>query len=223
MKAMFLIERLLQRIVSDSVSQMNLGAGNSTARLPSITIIGWTTVIASAIMIVVNAMSLLTYSMFDSLDMSLNTPLLSQLLPQSMKKVVDLYRYSRWWTAYGILYFVFVLVAGIQFLRLQAWGRKALEIACWIALLNAFVDSALSYVIWENMQETLSMALRGLGGGQYSSIDSLGLLTIVVGFFLWIIPSVGMIFYLRRPAIRQSVSLQLRASARSDVLHSNRG
>ncbi|MDP2886281.1 MAG: hypothetical protein Q8P51_14800 [Ignavibacteria bacterium] len=182
----------------------------SPHKLPSITIIGWTTVIASAIMIVVNAMTLLTFSMLDSLDMSLNTPLLSQLLPQSMKKVVDLYRYSRWWTAYGIFYFVFVLVAGIQFLRLQAWGRKALEIACWIALLNAFVDSALSYMIWENMQETLSMALRGLGGGQYSSINSLGLSTIVVGFFLWIIPSAAMIVYLRRPKIVQAVSARRR-------------
>ena len=180
----------------------------SPPKLPSIAIIGWTTVIASAIMIVVNVTSLLAYSMFDSLDQSLTTPLLSQLLPQSMKKVVDLYRYSRWWTAYGIFYFAFVLVAGVQFLRLQAWGRKALEIACWIALFNALVDTALSYLIWQNMQETLSMALKGLGGGQYSSINSLGLITIVVGFFLWIIPSAAMIVYLRRPQIMQAVSLR---------------
>jgi hypothetical protein len=63
-------------------------------------------------------------------------------------------------------------------------------------------------MIWENMQETLSMALRGLGGGQYSSINSLGLTTIVVGFFLWIIPSGAMIVYLRRPKIVQAVSLR---------------
>jgi hypothetical protein len=180
----------------------------SPPKLPSITFIGWSTVIASAIMIVVNAMSLLTYSMFDSLDMNLSTPLLSQVLPQSMKKVVDLYRYSRWWTGYGLFYFVFVLVAGIQFLRLQAWGRKALEVSCWIALLNALVDTFLSYAIWKNMQETLSMAMRGLGGGQYSSIDLLGLSTIVVGFFLWIVPSAAMIVYLRRPKIIQAVSLR---------------
>ena len=192
-------------------------------KLPSIAIIGWTTVIASVIMIVVNVTSLLAYSMFDSLDQSLSTPLLSQLLPQSMKKVLDLYRYSRWWTAYGIFYFAFVLVAGVQFLRLQAWGRKALEIACWIALFNALVDTALSYLIWQNMQETLSMALKGLGGGQYSSINSLGLITIVVGFFLWIIPSAAMIVYLRSPKIVQAVSLKSRATVRSDFLHSNRG
>jgi len=52
------------------------------------------------------------------------------------------------------------------------------------------------------------MAMRGLGGGQYSSIDLLGLSTIVIGFFLWIVPSAAMIVYLRRPKIIQAVSLR---------------
>ncbi len=180
----------------------------TTQRLPSITIIGWTTVIASVIMIAVNIMSLLSYSMLDTLDLNSTMPLVSQLVTQSMKKVIDLYRYSRWWTWYGILFFGFVLVAAVQFLRLRAWGRRALEIACWIGLINSVVDSALSYLIWKNMQETLSMAMRGLGGGQYSYINPLGIVTIVVGFFLWIIPSAGMIIYLRRPAIRQAACLK---------------
>jgi hypothetical protein len=171
-------------------------------RLPSITIIGWVTVIASAIMIVVDAMSLLSYGMIDTLDLNINMPMVSQYVPQSMKKVFDLYRYSRWWTGYGILFFGFVLVAGIQFLRFRAWGRKALEAACWIGLVNALVDTALS------RQDALSMALQGMGGGQTSYINLLGFFTIVVDILLWIIPSVGMILYLRRPAIRQSASLK---------------
>lgn len=175
---------------------------------PSTAIIGWSTVIASSIMIVVNAVSLLSYSMFNSADLGLNSPLLSQYIPQSMKRVFDLYQYSRWWTWYGIFFFIFVLIAAAQFLRLKAWGRKAFEIACWIGLFNGFVDTALSYWIWKNMQESLSIVLRGIGGGQYSYINPLGLFTIVVGFFLWIIPSVGIIVYLRRPAIRQAVSVR---------------
>ncbi len=177
-------------------------------RLPSIRIIGWTTIIASAIMIAVNAMSLLSYTMLDTLNLNMNMPLVSQYVPQSMKKVIDLYRYSKWWTGYGILYFGFVLMAGVQFLRLQAWGRRALEIACWIGMVNAVVDTALSYLIWKNMQDTLSMALRGLGGGQYSYMNPVGLVTIVLGFSLWILPSMGMIVYLRRPSIRQTVNLK---------------
>jgi hypothetical protein len=189
-------------------SETGMDTAGPTTRLPSIAVLGWTTVIASAIMIVVNGMSLLSYSMLDSLDLNMNMPLVSQYIPQSMKKVMDLYRYSKWWTGYGILFFGFALVAGLQFLRHRAWGRKALEITCWIGIANSIVDTSLSYLIWKNMQDTLSMALRGLGGGQYSYINPLGFFTIVVGFFLWVVPSVGMIIYLRRPAIKEAVNLQ---------------
>jgi hypothetical protein len=181
---------------------------NSTPKLPSITIIGWSTIVASALMIVINLVSLLSSTMFDDLGAGFNSPLLSQYVPQSMNKVMDLYRYSRWLTWFEICFFAFALVAAFQFLQLRAWGRDALEIVCWIGLLNAFLESGLSYLIWKNMQESLSMVLRGVGGSQYSSLNPIGFATIIVGFFLWVIPSVGMIVYLRRPIIRQVVSLR---------------
>ncbi len=142
-------------------------------------------------MIVVDAVSLLSYSALNVADLGLNSALLSEYNPESMKKVLDLYQYSRWWTWYGLFFFIFVLIASAQFVRLKAWGRKALEAACWIGLLNGCVDTALSYWIWKNTQESLAMVFRGIGGGQYSSLNSLGLFTIVVGFLLWIFPSVG--------------------------------
>ncbi|MEK6755294.1 MAG: hypothetical protein AABZ02_03985, partial [Bacteroidota bacterium] len=113
-----------------------------------------------------------------------------------------------WWTAYGIVYFLFVLVAGIQFLRMRAWGRSALETACWVGLLNAVIDTLLSYMIWQNMQETMSMVLKGLGGGQYAYLNPLGYIAIVAGFFLWVVPCGGMIVFLRRPKVRETVSLR---------------
>jgi hypothetical protein len=171
----------------------------------SIPVIGWSTIMASVIMIAVDAMSLLSFNTLDSLN--LDASMLSQYVPQGMKKVMDLYSYSRVWTCYGILFFGFALFAGIQFVRLRARGRKALEIVCWVGMFNAFVDTALSFIIWKNMQDTLSMIMRGAGGSQYSFINPLGFFTIVLGFFLWIIPSVGMVIYLRRPVIRQAVNL----------------
>ena len=171
----------------------------------SIPVIGWSTIMASVIMIAVDAMSLLSFNSLDSFN--LDASMLSQYVPQGMKKVMDLYSYSRFWTWYGIVFFGFALVAGIQFVRLRAWGRKALEIVCWVGIFNAFVDTTLSFLIWKNMQDTLSMVMRGTGGSQYSFINPLGFFMIVLGFFLWIIPSVGMVIYLRRPVIRQAVSL----------------
>jgi hypothetical protein len=172
----------------------------------SIPVIGWSTIMASIIMVAVDAMSLLSSTMLDSFN--LDASMLGQYVPQGMKKVMDLYSYSRIWTWYGIVFFGFALVAGIQFVRLKAWGRKALEIVCWVGIFNAVIDTALSFLIWKNMQDTLSMVMRGAGGSQYSFINPLGFFTIVLGFVLWIVPSVGMVIYLRRPAIRQAVSLQ---------------
>jgi hypothetical protein len=179
---------------------------SQTVKPTSVIVIGWCTVIASGIMVLVDLVSLLSFSAYDTLG--LNSPLLAPYLPQAMKKVTDLYRYSRIWTAYGIFYFMFVLFAGIQFLRLRAWGRAAMEAACWIGLLNAVVDTLLSYAMWHNMQETLSEVLRGLGGGQYSYLNPIGFFTIIAGFFLWVIPCGLMIVYLRRPKIREAVKLR---------------
>jgi len=177
-----------------------------TNKPPSVLIIGWASVLASGLMVLVNLVSLVSYNMFDT--MNLNVPGLSQYVPESMKKVMVLYGYSRIWTAYGIVYFLFVCVAGVQFLRLRAWGRTALEIACWVGLLNAVVDTMLSYMIWQNMQETLSLLMRGIGGGRYSYLHPLGFITIIAGFILWVVPCGGMIVFLRRPKVRETVSLR---------------
>jgi len=170
----------------------------------SIPVIGWSTIMASVIMIAVDAMSLLSFNTLDGFN--LDSAMISQYVPQGMKKVMDLYSYSRIWTWYGMVFFAFALVAGIQFVRLRAWGRKALEIVCWIGIFNALADTTLSFLIWKNMQDTLSMVMRGMGGSQYSFINPLGFFAIVFGFILWIIPSVGMVIYLRRPVIRQAVN-----------------
>lgn len=177
------------------------------AKPASIAVIGWSTIAASALLIFSNLLTLVSSSALDRLNARFDTSLITQYVPQSMQTVLEFYAYSRWWTWYGILFFLFVLVAGGQFVRLKASGRLMLEIACWIGLFNAAVDTFLSYKIWASTQETLSMALRSMGGGHSAYLDPVGFFLIILGLFIWIIPSVGLIFYLRRPIIRQIVSL----------------
>lgn len=172
---------------------------------PSIPIIGWTTLIASVLLAFLNIISLFTYNVMD--QMGLNLPALSQYLSDSMNGIMELYRYQRIWTMYNIGYLIVVAIAAIQFLRLRASGRAMLEVACWVGLLSACVDTAVSYYIWKSMQSLMVAVFSGVGGSQYSSLNSVGYYSIVLGFFLWIIPCVGMIIYLRRPAIREAVSL----------------
>lgn len=179
---------------------------NTTAVKPaSILFIGWSSIIASGLMMFINLFSLFTYGAFD--EMGFSSPLLSQYVSASLRAVLELYRYTWWWTLYGILYFAFVLVAGIQFVQLKAWGRKALEVACWVGFVNALIDTTLGYLIWSKTQEAFSEVLRGLGGNQYSFINQAGLASIFVGLVLWVVPCGGLIVFLKKQSVREAVHL----------------
>jgi hypothetical protein len=118
-----------------------------------------------------------------------------------MESLTELFQYNLLWSIYTILYFFVVLTGAIQFVRLHAIGRKILEIACWVGMVNACVDSLLSYILWKNMQAALSNVM-GTIGTSLGYINPLGTITIILGFFLWIIPSIGMILYLRSSKIK---------------------
>jgi hypothetical protein len=126
------------------------------------------------------------------------------MLPQAksgMDSVTDIFQYNRIWSVYTILYFWFVFFGSIQFIRFQVVGRMILEIACWVGMLNACIDSFWSYILWKNMQTALS-AVTGTMGMGLGNLNPLGMATIVLGFFLWIIPTIGMIIYLRKPGLK---------------------
>jgi len=44
--------------------------------------------------------------------------------------------------------------------------------------------------------------VTGLMGMGLENLNPLGMATIIFGFFLWIIPTIGMIVYLRKPALK---------------------
>ena len=163
----------------------------------SVRIIGWSTAIFSIIIIFSEFMSL-----FENPMEQLN--IFSKMLPQAKSltdTIANVFQYNRIWSVYTILYFWFVFFGALQFIRFQAIGRMILEIACWIGMANAFVDSFLSYMLWKQMQTALSHVI-GFLSTSLSYLNPLGITTIIIAFFLWIIPSIGMIIYLRKPALK---------------------
>jgi hypothetical protein len=163
----------------------------------SVSIIGWSTILFSIIIIFTEFSSLLSNPMEQ-----LNAIFIT--FPQArngMESMKELFQYNLLWSIYTILYFVVVLGGAIQFVRFQAIGRTILEIACWIGMLNACVDSLLSYILWKKMQAALS-AVMGTMGISFGQINPRGIITIIISFFLWIIPSIGMVLYLRNPKIK---------------------
>ena len=163
----------------------------------SVRLIGWSTAFFSIIIILSEISNLFTNPMKE-------VSMVFQLLPQGkngMDALSDFNQYSRMWSVYTIIYFWFVFFGSIQFIRFQAIGRLMLEIACWVGMVNACVDSFLSYLLWRQMQTALSNVTGTLGIG-LGNLNPIGLATIFLGFFLWIIPTIGMILYLRKPGLK---------------------
>jgi hypothetical protein len=164
----------------------------------SIRIIGWSTALFS-IIIILSEVSNLSTDPMEQLNIVFN------IFPHAksgMEAMADMFLYNRIWSVYTILYFTFVFIGSIQFIRCQAIGRMILEIACWIGIVNAFIDSFLSYMLLKQMQAALSSVTGTMGMG-LGSLNSLGKVTIILGFFLWIIPTIGMIVYLQKPALKE--------------------
>jgi hypothetical protein len=166
----------------------------------SISIIGWSTIFLSIIIILSEF-----FSLFSNPLEQLNT--LFTMVPQarkSMESMTALFLFNRFWSFYTIIYFFVVLAGAIQFVSFRRMGRTILEIACWVGIINACADSLLSYVFWKNMQAALSSTM-GTMGMNLTSINPLGIMTIILGFLLWISPSLGMILYLRNPKIKAAM------------------
>jgi hypothetical protein len=166
----------------------------------SISVIGWSTILGSIIMILSEFSSL-----FSNPIEQFNT--LFSMLPQArnaMKSMNTLFLVNQFWSVYALVYFFVVLAGAIQFVRFQKRGRTILEIVCWVGVVNACVESLLSYLFWKYMQTVLSSTM-GTMGMNMGYINSLGFMTIILGFFLWITPSFGMILYLRSPKIKAAM------------------
>ena len=163
----------------------------------SVRIIGWSAAFFSIVIILSEFSNLLTNPM-DQLNVVFN------MFPQakiSMDTLTDIFQYSRIWSVYTILYFIYVFVGSIQFIHFKAIGRTILEIACWVGIMNACIDSMISFILWKQMKTMLS-SVTGLMGMGLGNLNPLGMATIIFGFFLWIIPTIGMIVYLRKPRLK---------------------
>ena len=163
----------------------------------SVRIIGWTTALFSVVIILSDVTNLLTNPM-EQLNM------VFRMFPQAKSvtdAITEMFQYSRIWSVYTILYFIYVFVGSIQFIHFKAIGRTILEIACWVGIMNACIDSMISFILWKQMKTMLS-SVTGLMGMGLGNLNPLGMATIIFGFFLWIIPTIGMIVYLRKPRLK---------------------
>ncbi len=161
--------------------------------------IGWSAVAISIIAIISETIGLVLYNPVQHLEM------LFRMIPKDfqkeLKEPIDALRYSRIWSFYTILYFVVVLAGAYQFVQFRSVGRAVLETAAWIGVANGCVDSYLSYVFWKSFHTILSSAM-GNANFAARNLSPYGMLSIAGSCALWIVPSILLIVYLRKPAVK---------------------
>lgn len=165
----------------------------------SVYIFGWSTIVVSVILILSQLLSLAISNSIDQISGLLGG--YPGLKTGVIGPMMEMLAYNRVWSIYSIAYFLVTLTGGILFIRLRESGRKILEIACWVGILNACVDTAVTYSFWKDMESAMTTMVGDMGMA-LNQLNPLGIGTIIAGFFIWVIPSIGIIVYLRRPSLR---------------------
>jgi hypothetical protein len=163
----------------------------------SVRLVGWSTAIFSVVLILSEVFKGTT-------DPTEQFTLIFKMFPQTKGGtdiLREMFHYNRIWSLYSIFYFLCVFIGSIQFIKFRAIGRMILEIACWAGILNACVDSCISYILLKQLQTSFS-SVMGMMGMDLGILNPLGTATIILGFLFWIILTTGMLVYLRKPALK---------------------
>jgi hypothetical protein len=165
--------------------------------------IGWSAIAISAIAIISEGLGFVLYNPLQQIDVIL------RLIPKESQKNLNdpivVIRFMRIWSLYTIIYFLVVLAGAIKFVRFRSPGRVVLEYAAWIGVMNGFLDSYLNYAFWKSFQTILSSAMES-ANMPLGKISPFGILSIAGSFALWIVPSILLIVYLRKPAVKAFIA-----------------
>jgi len=98
-----------------------------------------------------------------------------------------------------IVFAVFVLFAGIQFLKLHAWARTALEVVSWLGLVYVVGSFVLFVVSWMSMTSTASVVEGTHSPPAMFRVFGAFMVTVVMA--VWAVPLVVIVKFLRGATI----------------------
>jgi hypothetical protein len=98
---------------------------------------------------------------------------------------------------------LFMLIAGIEFLRLRAWARTAVEILSWLCIVFAVVIALFFIMTWTNI---VSQMMAFEENGTSSTLNILGIGVGIILMVIFVIPLLMIVRALRGKAVRDAVS-----------------
>jgi len=156
-------------------------------------------IVVAALLILSGAMNLLALpQMTEALD-AMEADLKEappEGLPWEFTFVLSVLRYAGIWMSVQMAIAVLALVAGIQFLRLRAWARTALEVVAWVGLAQV----GLVGLGWLWMVTSFASKAGAGGPGLLFGV------VLSVMFVLSAAPFVVILAFLRGRTIREAVA-----------------
>lgn len=169
----------------------------------AVSAVGWIYIAVSGLMILSALMSLVMFAVMRKVTGG-EFPPMGQGMPEGFKFATFMFKH------YGLIAFVQLLVAGfglysgIEFLRLRAWARTALEVLTWLGLAYIVGFGIFWIVSWMGATSAFPPAEAG---GPTAAFGIFGAVMGLVVSLVFAAPAIIIIVFLRKPEVRRAVSL----------------
>lgn len=123
-------------------------------------------------------------------------------IPGEFASLLVLLKYGELTMLPTIAVAIFVIIAGIYFLKLHAWARGAMEIVCWVAL-GYYVGYGIFFIIFWNKLLSHLLIPRG-GPAILPFMGPYGVFLTLISIMMNVVPLAVIIYVLRKKTVREA-------------------
>jgi hypothetical protein len=168
----------------------------------SVTAIGWVFIVSAILMILSGVFGFIAYRFIQQMGVIMPPPMSEEILVPfriltSFLKYFGLLAFSQ------IIFAIFILIASIQFLKLRAWARTALEVVSWLSLVYIVGFGIFGVIAWLNMTPSLPVEAESIG-----PLARFNILGAIMGIAVIVVSSISFIViikFLRGTIIREAM------------------
>lgn len=172
-------------------------------RPTSVTVIGWIFIVVAVLMILGGAMGLVAFSFIHPSGGS-TVPPMPKDVGRTFAVMSIVFQYFGLLASLQIVFAIFILIAGIQFLKLRAWARIALEIVSYLGLIYTVGFGTFWVVSWISVTSRFPVAESTVGPPALFNI--FGAVMGIVVIAVCVVPLIVIIKFLRGETIKEAVS-----------------
>ncbi len=171
-------------------------------RPASVTVIGWIFIAVAILMVFSGAWGFMAFTWMK--QMNEDFPSMQEIPSGFFRVHRAIFQNFGLLASIQMLLGVFVVVAGVQFLKLQRWARTALEVVSWLALVYVVGFGIFFIFAWISMTSSTPVAEATAGPPPYFGVFGAVIGIVVTAFYA--LPVVVIIKFLRGETIKEAVA-----------------